>query len=70
MSVTEIRQQIAALPKPERIKLAMLVWESIDESEIDSPAWHAGELQRREEEIASGKAKFLTLEELKEQLGR
>ena len=70
MSVTEIRQQIAALPKPERIKLAMLVWESIDESEIDSPAWHAEELQRREEEIASGKANFLTLEELKERLGR
>lgn len=70
MSVTEIRQQIAALPKPERIKLAMLVWESIDESEIDSPAWHAEELQRREHEIASGEAKFLSFEQVKEQLRR
>ena len=65
MSVTEIRKQIAALPQSEQIKLAMCLWESIDESEIESPAWHAAVLAEREQEIASGEAKFIPWEEAK-----
>jgi putative addiction module component (TIGR02574 family) len=70
MSVAEIREKIAALPQSERTKLAMWLWESIDENEIESPAWHAEVLAEREAEIQSGSAKFLTLDELKERFGR
>ncbi len=65
MSVTEIREQIAALPSAEKAKLAMWLWASIDESEIESPAWHAEVLAEREKEIASGEAKFVPWKEAK-----
>ena len=70
MSVAEIKEELARLTSKDRIQLAMWLWESIDESEVESPAWHAEELKRRENEIASGKAKFLTLDEVKERFGR
>jgi putative addiction module component (TIGR02574 family) len=66
MSVTEIREKIAELSTPDRIKLAMWLWGSIgDEESADAPAWHAEELQRREQEIASGEAKFIPWGEAK-----
>lgn len=61
MSIAEIRQEIAQLSNAERIELSMWLWESIDENEIESPAWHAQVLAQREAEIESGTAKFLTL---------
>ncbi len=70
MSVTEIRQEFATLPQSERIKLAMLLWESIDESTIESPAWHAEILAEREAEIQSGEAKSIPWEEAKEDILR
>jgi putative addiction module component (TIGR02574 family) len=70
MSVTEIRQQIAALPMAQRIELAMSLWDSIEENQIESPAWHGEVLAERAAKIDSGEAKFLTLDELKERLRR
>jgi putative addiction module component (TIGR02574 family) len=70
MSVAEIRREIAQLTNAERIELSMWLWESIDENEIESPAWHAQVLAQRESEIESGNAKFLTLDEVKKQFGR
>jgi putative addiction module component (TIGR02574 family) len=65
MSVAEIREKIATLSMAERIELAMSLWDSIDENQIESPEWHAEELQRREQEIAAGEAKFIPWEEAK-----
>jgi putative addiction module component (TIGR02574 family) len=70
MSIAEIKKEITQLPNAERARLAMWLWASVDENEVESPAWHAEELKRREEEIASGQAKFLTLNEVKERFGR
>jgi len=70
MSVAEIQQQIAALPMAQRIELAMSLWDSIEENQIESPAWHGEVLAERAAKIDSGQAKFLNLDELKERLRR
>ena len=72
MSVAEIKQELSRLTNAERIELLNAVWESIEnkDEEIESPAWHFEVLAEREAEIESGKAKFLTLDELKERFGR
>jgi putative addiction module component (TIGR02574 family) len=65
MSIAEIREQIAALPMAQRIELVMSLWDTIDENQIESPAWHAEVLAEREAEIQSGKAKFIPWEDAK-----
>jgi putative addiction module component (TIGR02574 family) len=72
MSVSEIKQELSQLTNAERIELLNAVWESIEnkDEEIESPAWHGEVLAQREAEIASGEAKFLSLDELKERFGR
>ena len=72
MSVGEIKQELSRLTNAERIELLNAIWESIEnkDEEIESPAWHGEVLAQREAEIASGEAKFLSLDELKERFGR
>jgi hypothetical protein len=41
-----------------------------NQDEIPSPEWHREVLAERRAEIESGKAKFLTIEQLKERLRR
>jgi hypothetical protein len=44
------------------------LWNSlrhIDNSEIESPEWHEGILRDRLQKINDGKAKFITMDELK-----
>lgn len=43
------------------------LWDSLfyEETEIESPEWHRDILEERKQKIESGKAKFLSLEELK-----
>ena len=65
MSIAEIKEQIAALPMAQRIELVMSLWDTIDENQIESPAWHAEVLAEREAEIHSGKAKFISWEDAK-----
>ena len=65
MSIAEIKEQIAALPMAQRIELVMSLWDTIDENQIESPAWHAEVLADREAEIQSGKAKFIPWEDAK-----
>jgi putative addiction module component (TIGR02574 family) len=71
MSVAEIKQELSRLTDAERIDLLEAVWASLDnKDEVESPAWHEAELRLREEEIASGKAKFIPWEEAKEEILR
>jgi len=72
MSVAEIKEELARLTNAERIELSMWLWDLVEskDGEIQSPDWHAEELKRREEEIASGKAKFIPWEEAKDRILR
>ena len=71
MSVAEMKQELSRLTNAERIDLLEAVWASLDnKDDIESPAWHEAELRLREEEIASGKAKFMPWEEAKAEILR
>jgi hypothetical protein len=52
---------------PERWEAMELIWKSIIESQADipSPAWHEEILRERTKEIESGKAEWMTLDELR-----
>jgi hypothetical protein len=68
MSITEIKEELSRLSVSQRLEL---LWESVDnKDDIDSPAWHAEELRVREQEIASGEAKFVLWEEAKADIVR
>ena len=59
--------EIKEMPVNERIGLIEEIWESLkfDENEIDSPKWHKEILAERTALIESGKAKFLSLQDLR-----
>jgi len=56
----------------ERIQAMELLWRSLtaEPASVVSPAWHGEVLQRRAAKIASGKAEFLTIDQLKKRLGK
>ena len=62
--------EIQKMTIPERMDAIDLLWESIIESgtDVPSPAWHQDVLRERMREIESGKAEFMTLEELRRAL--
>ena len=63
--------ELSSLTSAERIELMNAIWASLDnKDEIESPSWHSDELRLREEEIASGKAKFIPWEEAKAEIRR
>lgn len=71
MSVGEIKQELTRLTDAERFQLLDAIWDLIENKEqIESPAWHGEILAERAATIQSGKAKFLTIDELKERLRR
>lgn len=58
---------------PSQRVLAMeALWESMcqEGTEIESPGWHKDVLDERRSRIAAGKTGFVTLKQLREQLGR
>lgn len=58
---------------PSQRVLAMeALWESMcgDQEEIESPGWHEQILVERRDRIARGEGRFVTLEQLRETLGR
>lgn len=60
--------EINKMPIKERIILMEELWNSlrhIDNPEIESPEWHEGILRDRLQKINDGKAKFITMDELK-----
>jgi len=54
----------------ERLQTMELIWDSLrhDLEEAPSPDWHEAVLASRLASIKSGKAKFLTVEQLKKRL--
>lgn len=55
----------------DRLEAIEMIWESISSSEdVQSPEWHRKILKSREDKVATGRAKFLKLSEVKERLQR
>ena len=48
------------------------LWDSLlyEDGEIDTPKWHEKILEERKNKISSGKAKFITIAELKASRGQ
>ena len=63
MNIAEIKNMSTI----ERIQAMELLWDALthEDHEIPSPPWHEEILKKRKERIESGKAKFITLDQLK-----
>jgi putative addiction module component (TIGR02574 family) len=71
MSVAEIKQELTRLTNAERWELLEAIWGTLEnKDEIPSPDWHKKELRLREEEIDSGKTKFVKWEDAKADIVR
>ncbi|MBE1302413.1 MAG: addiction module component CHP02574 family protein [Alteromonadaceae bacterium] len=59
--------ELVNLSLEERMTAMEALWDSMkhDLSNVDSPEWHGLVLSQREEKIASRKANFISLDELK-----
>lgn len=63
MSIDELKH----LDSKEKLILINEIWESIDKGNesVKSPSWHKQVLQERISKMKNGKAKYISLEELK-----
>ena len=63
MSIIEIR----SMSHGEKVRVMELLWDELchEEEEPESPAWHGSILAERQNEIQSGQAKFLSIDEVK-----
>ena len=61
---------IERMSTEERLRSMELLWSSLSksESEIPSPEWHADVLGARRAKVESGKARFLSLDEVRKHL--
>lgn len=57
--------EIESMSVSEKLQAIETLWDALDEDEIESPAWHSEALAERKRLIASGNAKFISLEALK-----
>lgn len=66
MSTAELQQ----MPRTEKVKLMEQLWADLsgDEAELESPAWHAGELKKTEERFAAGREEVIGWSDAKRQL--
>mgnify|MGYP000915946294 len=60
-------QEIKKMSRIERLQAIEALWDSLldEESEIESPEWHRDILEERKGKIETGKAEFVSLEELR-----
>jgi putative addiction module component (TIGR02574 family) len=63
MNLAEIKKMSIA----DRLKTMEALWDSLlhENEEIEIPEWHKKIVQKRKEDIKSGKAKFISLSELR-----
>ena len=59
--------EIKKMSRIERLQAMEAIWDSLidEESEIDSPEWHRDILEEWKKNIKTGKAEFLSLENLR-----
>jgi hypothetical protein len=55
----------------ERLRAMEELWDALchEDQEIDSPAWHGDILEERKKKIESGKAEFISINDLKGNTG-
>jgi putative addiction module component (TIGR02574 family) len=72
MSVAEVKKEVLRLSKAERLQVMESLWTSLSKKQrdIESPAWHGEVLEARKVKVDSGKAKFLSVAQLKKRLRR
>ena len=63
MNITDIKK----MSKSKRLQAMEALWDSLlyEDGEIDTPKWHEKILEERKNKISNGKAKFISLAELK-----
>lgn len=63
MDINELKQ----LSKTDRIQAMETLWDSLlyEDGDIETPEWHEQILAQRKKAIADGRAKFISLSELK-----
>lgn len=63
MTITEIKKMSTV----ERLRAMEELWDVLchEDQEIDSPAWHGGILEDRKKKIETGKAEFISINDLK-----
>jgi hypothetical protein len=69
MSISDVSKMSSV----ERLQAMESLWNAIcqdEENEPSSPDWHGAVLEERQQKIASGDAKWLSLDELKKRLRR
>jgi hypothetical protein len=66
MSALEIQQ----MPRREKLRLMEALWADLsrDETEVESPAWHADALRETADRVARGEEKILNWEQAKAKL--
>jgi hypothetical protein len=66
MTIEAVRQ----LPRSEKLRLMETLWEDLSrqDTEYESPAWHAKELAATERRLAEGKEQVMEWEAAKSQL--
>lgn len=66
MSVAEIQK----MPREEKWRLMEALWEDLrrDETEVESPTWHADALRETSERVARGEEKILDWAQAKAEL--
>ena len=66
MSIAELR----LLPNSEKLKIIETLWAdlSADEASVESPAWHAEELRKTEEDLKAGLVTAVDWDEAKKAL--
>ena len=70
MSVLELKEEVSRLSKAEQLQAMEWLWASLSKKAeaIESPQWHGEVLAARKAKVASGKAQFLTVAQLKKRL--
>ena len=63
-----LAEQVQRLSTEEKIELLDFVQKELahEAGEIDIPQWQADELDRREREVAEGRAKWMTIDECRQ----
>jgi hypothetical protein len=64
---SEYEAELKNMSTTERIKIMEALWNSFlyENAEIESPDWHEKIFEERKRKITNGKAKFISLSELK-----
>ena len=72
MSFLELKEEVSRLSKAEQLQAMEWLWASLSKKAeaIESPEWHGEVLATRKAKVASGKAQFLTVAQVKERLHR